>query len=326
MESRKDRSVTSRRRRFDSRATAEDVLKGLDLSGKTILITGTTNGIGTETARALAHHGAHVVMLNRNRDAAERLRDELYSQTRNRKIDLITCDLASLQSVKEAAEKFIRKGWPLHALILNAGVMSPAAQVTKDDFNTTFGVNHLAHFYLTLLLKDRLISSAPSRVVVVSSNLHRHTGIDPKSSLDTKLRQLIPRPDTSASGMSLYSGSKLCNILFAFKLHREIHQSGVNVNAVHPGVIFNTGLMGTGRTKVPSNLIPSNFTTTVQQGAATSVYCAVHPDLKHVSGHYFEACWDDKSYLSRELAEDKQLQDALWSASVRMIRRAGFNI
>ncbi|CAD5219975.1 unnamed protein product [Bursaphelenchus xylophilus] len=317
-----------RERRFGSKATADEVLKGLDLSDKTIVITGTTSGIGTETARSLATHGAHLVMVNRNRDAAEKLREQIYAQTNHRKIDLITCDLMSLKSVKEAADEIIEKGWPINVLILNAGVASPPVALSKDGFNSTFAVNHLAHFYFALLLKDRLISSAPSRIVVLASDLHRYTRIDSKLPLEKKLELLNPTPDTDMFSMTLYSRSKLSNVLFAFKLHREINKFGVNVNAVHPGAMIDTGLQRNGGILLTAfkKLITNRFTKTIQQGASTSVYVAVHPDLDKVSGHYFEGCWDDLSYLAKDLALDEQLQDALWERSVEMIKQTGLNI
>lgn len=152
-------------------------MQNVDLTGKTFLITGTTAGIGTETVRSLAIHGAHIIMANRNVELSEKLRENIYKETDKQNIDIIKLDLSSLKSVKEAADEFLSHNWPLHVLILNAGVYNPPNKTTADGYETTFGVNHLGHFYLTQLLSEKLRQSAPSRVVIVSSALHRKTGV-----------------------------------------------------------------------------------------------------------------------------------------------------
>ncbi|KAH7702986.1 Protein E04F6.15, partial [Aphelenchoides avenae] len=298
------------------------VLKDLDLKGKTILITGTTSGIGIETARALALKGAHVVMANRNVAASESLRDTIYKETKHRNIDIIHCNLSSLQSVQAAAKEFLSRGWPLHVLLLNAGVMAPTRKASLDGYETTFATNHLAHFYLTYLLLDKLRASAPSRLVVVSSTLHSKTGIKPSLSTDAKLARLIPWPGANEGGFRLYNYSKLCNVLFAFKVHRDEHKNGINTYALHPGSMIGTsitqsyGVLG----KIGNTLIKP-FTKTVEQGAATSVYCAVSPDVENDSGKYYESCWDDEKELQKSLAHDVELQDALWQKSLDMIQK-----
>ncbi|KAI6196759.1 hypothetical protein M3Y94_01146800 [Aphelenchoides besseyi] len=156
-------------RKFGRRTTALEVLENVDIADKIILVTGTTQGIGFETARALALRGARVVMANRSIVRAEAVRDAIYKETEHRKIDLIHMDLSSLQSVQAAAED------PLHVLILNAGVMAPTTPTSIDGYENTFATNHLGHFYLVHLLRSKLIESAPSRVVVVSSHSHKHT-------------------------------------------------------------------------------------------------------------------------------------------------------
>ncbi|CAD5214300.1 unnamed protein product [Bursaphelenchus okinawaensis] len=324
----KEVSADGRTRLFGSRTSVDEVLKDRNLEEKTFLITGTTSGIGVETARALAHHGAHVVMANRNQQAAERIRDQIYSETNYRNIDLITLDLLSLQSVKAAAEEFLSHDWPLHGLILNAGVVSPPVKASKDGYNATWATNHLAHFYFALLLKDRVIKSKPSRIVILASDLHRFTSINAKDSLEKKIEQLVPTADSKDFEMMLYNRSKLCNVLFAFKLHREINHLGVNVIAAHPGSMIDTGLQRGGGMFLTAvkKLITNRFTKTVKQGAACSVFCATHPDLENVSGRYFESCWDDESYLAGDLANDIQLQNALWDKSIDMIKKAGLPV
>uniref|UniRef100_A0A914DB32 WW domain-containing oxidoreductase n=1 Tax=Acrobeloides nanus TaxID=290746 RepID=A0A914DB32_9BILA len=227
-------------RKYGSRTSALEVVKDVDLTGKTILITGTTAGIGTETARTLALRGAHVVMANRNIVLSEQLRDNIYKETDKRTIDILHMDLSSLQSVQAAVKEFLSKGWPLHVLILNAGVLGSTTKNTIDGYETTFGINHLGHFYLTYLLLEKLRESAPSRIVVVSSNSHNHSGIPLTATTDTKLARLIPDPNTREIAYKLYAYSKLCNVLFAFKLHREEHKNGINTYVLHPGSMIAT--------------------------------------------------------------------------------------
>uniref|UniRef100_A0A914EPX6 WW domain-containing oxidoreductase n=1 Tax=Acrobeloides nanus TaxID=290746 RepID=A0A914EPX6_9BILA len=309
-------------RKYGSRTSALEVVKDVDLTGKTILITGTTAGIGTETARTLALRGAHVVMANRNIVLSEQLRDNIYKETDKRTIDILHMDLSSLQSVQAAVKEFLSKGWPLHVLILNAGVLGSTTKNTIDGYETTFGINHLGHFYLTYLLLEKLRESAPSRIVVVSSNSHNHSGIPLTATTDAKLARLIPDPNTREIAYKLYAYSKLCNVLFAFKLHREENKNGINTYVLHPGSMIATSISRSyGILSKISNAIFKPFTKTIQQGAATSVYCAASPDVEKDSGKYYESCWDDEKSLSKLLAHDEALQDALWEKSVELVKK-----
>uniref|UniRef100_A0A914C9M5 Retinol dehydrogenase 11 n=1 Tax=Acrobeloides nanus TaxID=290746 RepID=A0A914C9M5_9BILA len=204
------------------------VLKDVDLTGKTILITGTTAGIGKETARVLALKGAHVVMANRNLKLSEELRNEIYKETPHRKIDIVQLDLSSLASVKHAAEEFLAKKWPLHVLILNAGVNYPPSPVTKDGYEVTFGINHLGHFSLIR-----------------------------EASIFSTIYALLLKP----------------------------------------------------------------FGKNVEQGAATTVYCATSPYVENESGRYYADCADAEKDLNKALARDENFQDALWSKSLEFIQK-----
>ena len=161
------------RQKFDGSSTALQILQGRDLSGRFVLITGANCGIGFETARSLALHGATVVMACRNMDSAREKRSEILKERPEATIEILHLDLTSLKSVKEMADIYLDKGWPLHILILNAGVFGLGFSVTDDGYETTFQVNHLAQFYLTRLLTKRMVDSAPARIVVVSSESHR---------------------------------------------------------------------------------------------------------------------------------------------------------
>ncbi|KAK6054545.1 oxidoreductase, short chain dehydrogenase/reductase family protein [Cooperia oncophora] len=163
-------------RKYGPRTPALDTISEVDLTGRTVLITGTTAGIGMETARTLALKGAHVIMANRNIVLAEALKNRILAEKPDAKVDLIMCDLSSLQSVQAAAQEYKEQHWPLHALILNAGVFMPAQKTTIDGLETSFGVNHVAHQYLVRELLP-LLRQCKARVVVVSSHSHNHTGV-----------------------------------------------------------------------------------------------------------------------------------------------------
>ncbi|VDD86806.1 unnamed protein product [Enterobius vermicularis] len=309
-------------KKFSSSSTALEVTEGVDLNGKTVLVTGCTSGIGTETARTLALRNAHVVMANRNQEQSMKLRDRIRAEMPNANIDLLELDLSSLKSVKKAAEEFLAKDWKLHILILNAGVFSPSVKKTVDGFEMAFGVNHLGHFYLTYLLLDRLRQSSPSRVVVVTSVTHKHSGVNPKASTDEKVHRLI-EPALSQVSYRLYACSKLCNILMAMKLHRDELKNDIRVYSVHPGTLISTGISRT--YGWPGRLfyrITQPFCKTLQQGAATTVYCATSKDVLESSGKYFADCCDDEKSLAKSLVYDEALQDALWKKSLELVKNS----
>ncbi|CCD68547.1 DeHydrogenases, Short chain [Caenorhabditis elegans] len=307
-----------RTRKFHSRTNALEVVRGIDLSGKTYAITGTTSGVGTETARAFILKGAHIVMINRNYAASETLKQSLLCETPDARIDIVQCDLSSLASVKKTAEEYLTKKWPLHGLILNAGVLGRKEKTTADRFEAHFGINHLAHFLLIKELLPVLRSSAPSRIVILSSTLSKFTSINPDSKIEEKLGTLCPKNATEWY-YRLYAKSKMCNMLIAFKLHRDEFENGISVYSVHPGSAVRTNL----HRDVPFwsifNFLSIPFTKNASQGAATSLYCAVHPEVQELSGRYWESCWDDELNLDEKVARDEELQEALWEYSEELV-------
>ncbi|KAI1707288.1 short chain dehydrogenase domain-containing protein [Ditylenchus destructor] len=317
------------KKKFGSSTTASEVLKDIDLRGKTILITGTTSGIGVETAKSLALAGAHVVMANRNVSASEKLREQICGEAKGftPKIDIVQVDLSSLKSVRNAANEFISKEWPLHVLILNAGVFSFVGQgkLSADGHENTFAVNHLAQFYFAQLLMQKLRESAPSRVVIVSSALHTKTGIRASESLESKLQKLEPSPNSGISSISLYNNSKLCNVLVAKKAHKLEHEKGVNVYVLHPGIIKTELGRDTKNLYAVLSFFMRPFMKTVKQGAATTVYCAAHPDATNESGKYYVDCAEAENQTDKALVNDERLQDALWERSNELIKNFEMN-
>lgn len=161
------------RQRYDGSTTAMEILQGRDFTGKVVLVTGANSGIGFETAKSFALHGAHVILACRNMGRANEAVTRILEEWHKAKVEAMTLDLAVLRSVQHFAEAFKAKNVSLHVLVCNAAGFALPWSLTKDGLETTFQVNHLGHFYLVQLLQDVLCRSAPARVVVVSSESHR---------------------------------------------------------------------------------------------------------------------------------------------------------
>uniref|UniRef100_A0AC11EL26 WW domain containing oxidoreductase n=1 Tax=Ovis aries TaxID=9940 RepID=A0AC11EL26_SHEEP len=228
------------RQRYDGSTTAMEILQGRDLSGKVVVVTGANSGIGFETAKSFALHGAHVILACRNMARASEAVSRILGEWHKAKVEAMTLDLALLRSVQHFAQAFKAKNVSLHVLVCNAAVFGLPWTLTKDGLETTFQVNHLGHFYLVQLLQDVLCRSAPARVVVVSSESHRFTDINDSSGKLDFSRLSPSKSDYWA--MLAYNRSKLCNILFSNELHRRLSPRGVTSNAVHPGNMMYSAL------------------------------------------------------------------------------------
>ena len=214
-----------------------------DLTGKVVIVTGANSGIGKETAVSLAAMGATVVMTARNAAKGDAARDEVVARSGSSDVVLGSLDLASFASIREFAAWFLATFDRLDVLVNNAGLMVDTRQSTADGFELMFGTNHLGHFELTALLRQRLIDSAPARIVVVSSIAHRwaFTGQD-RSDLQS---------DLGFNGFNAYGRSKLANAQFTLELAHQLQGTGVTVNCLHPGSIYSgfgrdgdTGVLG----------------------------------------------------------------------------------
>jgi NAD(P)-dependent dehydrogenase (short-subunit alcohol dehydrogenase family) len=252
------------------------------MDGKTVLITGASNGIGLEAASAIAAMGATVVMVARDRARGEAAVSRVRNDTGSERVELMLADLASMSEIRNLAKDFTARHDALHVLVNNAGAHNAARTLTTDGFETTFGVNHLAYFLLAELLLDTLKASAPARIVNVSSGAHHRA----KMNFDDLMGERGYR------GFSAYGQSKLANVLHAYELARRLDGTGVTSNALHPGVVAtgfgknNAGLWGTlfGIGQIvakPIYLSPA-------RGAETTVYLATSPDVEGVTGKYFQ--------------------------------------
>jgi len=304
---------------FGAESTTDEVLGGVDLRGKRILVTGASAGLGIETARSLVAHGAHVVGAARDLDKARRATDAVRAAaTKGAGFELVALDLASLASVRASADALVAAGKPFDVIIANAGVMACPPGKTSDGFETQFGTNHLGHFVFVNRLVPLLNRGA--RIVNLSSAGHRFADVDLD---DPNFEHTAYHPFVA------YGRSKTANILFSVALDRRLKGKGIRATAVHPGGI-QTEL---GRHLTPELIAmimpagPGSFKfKTIPQGAATSVWSAVVASADAVGGRYCEDCHvaditNDPNARTgvRGYALDPAHADALWVKSEEMV-------
>eukprot|EP00258_Populus_trichocarpa_P037483 XP_024453502.1 short-chain dehydrogenase TIC 32, chloroplastic isoform X2 [Populus trichocarpa] len=298
---------------FSPRSTAEQVTQGIDATGLTAIVTGASSGIGTETARVLALRGVHVVMAVRNVDSGNKVREEIHKEIPSAKVEVMELDLCSMSSVREFASKYNSSGFPLNILINNAGIMASPYLLSKDNIELQFATNYLSHFLLTNLLLDNMKNTAresnrEGRIVNLSSSAHRHP-------FPGGIRFDTINDEAGYGSIKAYGQSKLATLLHANELARRFKEEGVNItaNSLHPGGIhtnlfrYHTVLSGFAST------IGRFMFKTVPQGAATTCYVALHPQVNGVSGKYFEDCNISKSTA---YGQDAELAKKLWEFSL----------
>jgi NAD(P)-dependent dehydrogenase (short-subunit alcohol dehydrogenase family) len=317
---------------FGATSTTDDVLAGADLKGKRILITGVSAGIGVETARSLAAHGAQVVGaardLNKAKAATEQVQKD--AAANGGSFELVELDLANLKSVRACADQLLAKGEAFDVVIANAGVMATPFGHTADGFETQFGTNHLGHFVLVNRIASLIRDGG--RLINLSSSGHRFSNVDLD---DPNFERTAYEPFVA------YGRSKTANILFAVAFDKRHRERGVRAAAVHPGGI-QTEL---GRYLDPSRMqkmveqINQQLATegkppfqfkTVPQGAATSVWAAVVAPADEIGGRYCENCHvgrivgDDVTITPisegvRGYALDVNNAEALWKKSEELV-------
>ncbi|MGE4430993.1 MAG: SDR family NAD(P)-dependent oxidoreductase [Sphingobium sp.] len=268
---------------FGAESTTDEVLANIDLTGKRVLVTGASSGLGVETARALAAHGAQVIGavrdLEKGREATRAIEG----------IELVECDLTSLESVRACVDALVTQGKPLDIIIANAGVMAMPFGLTKDGFEMHLGTNHLGHFVLVNRLVPLLRDG--SRVISLTSGGHRAGDVD----LDDPNFEQTPYNDRAA-----YGRSKTANSLFAVEFDRRHRDRGIRAVAVHPGTIdtplsrhqtpeVKAAQIAAINAALPAGAPPFRYKT-VEQGAATSVWAAAVADADAVGGRYCENC------------------------------------
>jgi retinol dehydrogenase-12 len=276
------------------------------LSGRVALITGANTGIGLVTARELAAGGAHVFIACRSVEKAQAAVDEIRKTTGNPKVELLTLDLGDFASVWQCATAFLARDLPLHLLINNAG-LAGARGLTKSGFELAFGTNHLGPFLLTQLLLDRIKQSAPARIVTVASRAHtRVSGID---------FDAVTRPTIGKAGLPEYGVSKLANVLFSAELARRLAGTGVTTYALHPGVVASDVWR---ELPQPFRALAKLFMISVEDGAATTLYCATSPDVDAQTGLYYDKC---RVKAPSRVGQDMALAAELWKRSEAWVTR-----
>ncbi|KAF8033042.1 hypothetical protein BT93_D1815 [Corymbia citriodora subsp. variegata] len=301
---------------FSARSTAEEVTQGIDGTGLTAVVTGASSGIGMETARVLALRGVHVVMAVRNVDAGRSVKEAILKELPSAKIDVMELDLSSLASVWKFASDYQSSALPLNLLVNNAGVACPFT-LSPDSIELQFATNHIGHFLLTNLLLETMKktsqeSDAEGRIINVSSEGHRfayHEGI----------RFDKINSESEYSSIQAYGQSKLANILHANELARLLKEEGVQItaNSLHPGAIATNLLRHHSIINVLASSLGKLFLKNVQQGAATTCYVALHPQVKGVTGEYF---MDSNKAKASSLGQDAELAKKLWDFSISLIK------
>ena len=274
---------------------------------KVYLVTGSNSGIGKATVLGLAEKGASVVMVVRNKEKGETTRQDVIKQTGNSNVDLMICDLASMAAIRQFTKSFKEQYDRLDALINNAGAVINKYDVTPEGFERTLAVNYLAPFLLTHDLLPLLKETAPSRVINVSSGLHK------SGALNFDELQHI----TSYSGQKRYRDSKLMIVLFTYALARRLSNTSVTANVLQPGfVATNLGRNSGSRLSHLAFALVRPFQLSPSKGAETSIYLASSSDIRNVTGKYFSKCQETSSAPISYIID---LQERLWRTTEQML-------
>ncbi|KAI8799458.1 hypothetical protein BJ742DRAFT_845926 [Cladochytrium replicatum] len=298
-----------------------------DLSGKTAIVTGGNTGIGLITVKELLRKNAKVYLAARNPSRAQAALDEIKKELPHAKVEFMQLDLGDLKQVKEAANKFVASGEPLHILVNNAGIMMNPYELTKDGIENQFGTNHIGHFAFTTTLLPVIERSAPSRIVNVSS--HGHNYAPSAGVLFDKIND-----ESALNPVQRYGQSKLSNILFTKSLADRFEGKQVWVNVIHPGVVDtelargpialieksqNFGARILRALQTPLLAFSRSLMLTPQQGALTQLYAAASPEIEtqNYRGQYFVP-FGKVGKLSKP-AENKELREKLWEFSEKLV-------
>jgi NAD(P)-dependent dehydrogenase (short-subunit alcohol dehydrogenase family) len=279
-----------------------------DVRGLRALVTGSTNGIGLEAAVALAKAGAEVIIVGRDPARTEQALEQVRSRSAG-SVEAMHCDFASQASIRDFAAAFQARYDRLHILVNNAGTVFEARTLTEDGIESTFAVNHLGYFLLTVLLRDLLIRSAPARIVVVSSRGHYAGKLDLDDVGYEKGGYFI---------FWAYTRSKLANVLFTRALARRLEGTGVTVNACHPGDISTNIWSHAQWWSQPFLSVLKWFLLSPEEGGQRLTFLAVAGTVEGKSGLFF---WDNKEKEASKAALDDALGERLWALSARLVNQ-----
>ena len=289
------------------------------MKGRICVITGSNSGIGKETAIGLAKMGATIVMVVRDRERGEKAQTEIVKQTGNDSVDLMICDLSSMSSIRHFAEEFKKKYDRLDVLINNAGAVFNKRELTPEGFERTLAVNYLGPFLLTHELMDLLKSSAPSRIINVSSGLAKDGKVDLD---DLQSEKNYPRTKAySRRHAPVYDNAKLMVMMFTYELARRLKGSGVTVNVLMPG--FTATNLGKSSGSLTSSImfkLVRPMQQSAMKGAETSVYLASSNEVKDITGKCFAKKKETKTCPT---SYEEELQKRLWNKTESMLGLAG---
>ncbi len=278
-----------------------------EMRGKICLVTGASSGIGQETALGLAHMGATVLMVVRDRIRGETAACEIRHKAPEGNVELLVADLSSLSEVRQLAGQVLKQYDRLDVLLNNAGVAHAERHVTVDGLEATFATNYLSPFLLTNLLLDHLKKSTSARIVNVASYTHSWVRSIPWDDLQS---------ESKYDSRSVYNLTKLMDILFTYELAGQLAGTGVTVNCLHPGWPMKTNLDREAKGAFALfGKISNLFAISAEQGARTSIYLASSPEVTNVSGRYFTKCQPAES---SQLSHDKAAASRLWKSSIQL--------
>ena len=282
------------------------------MKGKICVVTGSNSGIGRETALALANMGATVIMAVRNQERGQKARNEIVDRTGNNATDMMICDVSSKDSIRNFTKTFASKYNRLDVLINNAGAVFFKRQTTLDGFERTLAVDYLGPSLLTHELLPLLKSSAPSRIINVSSGLHKSGKVD----LDDL------QNEKGYGGMKVYSNAKLMLLMFTYTLARPLKGTGITVNAVLPGfVATNLGKGGGSLRQSIAFKLVRPMQISAKRGAETSVYLASSDEVKNVTGKCFAKKEETKT---SPISYDQELQERLCNKTIELLELTSF--
>ncbi|KKN33150.1 hypothetical protein LCGC14_0806730 [marine sediment metagenome] len=273
------------------------------MQGKNCLITGANSGIGKATAIGLAKEGATIIMVCRDKERGEKAKKEIIELTNNKNVEVFLCDLSSQEDIRKFVSEFKGKYQTLHVLINNAGVMISKRIISDEGLEMNFAVNHLAPFLLTNLLLDILKKSAPSRIINVSSGLHKRGKIDFED---------LQNENKKTALFKMYGDSKLALMLWSYELSRRLEGTNVTINTVHPGVVNSN--LGRHQSKF-SQGFGKLFFKKPEKGAETSIYLASSPEVEGITGKYFVKKVPRQS--SKE-SYNEEYAKRIWDISAKM--------
>lgn len=285
--------------------------KEQNMERKIAVVTGANSGMGFSTTIGLMQRGIHVVMLCRNEEKGKAAMKEAIERSNSANVEMIVCDLGSVESIAAFAQKYKEKYDVLDVIVNNAGVVTVKRESTKDGFESEIGINHLGHFLLNQLLLDELKKAEQGRIVVVSSGAHKWGDIYFQD----------PHFENGFNVLKGYGQSKLANILYTKELSRKLTGTNVTVNALHPGAV-STSLGMDRETGFGKSIIKllKPFFQTPDEGASTAIYLAVSNEAAETTGEYF---YSRKRAAVSKKAEDKKLAAHLWDWSEAELARVG---